>query len=87
MWPLPIPRLFLVSVSIFKTASDAKIPLGFRAGLGSGGVVEGDLVAHGFELSNGSILGPVGVETGEELGAGILVQRAGGAHVPDRDEH
>ena len=25
MWPLPIPRLFLVSVSIFKTASAANI--------------------------------------------------------------
>ena len=49
--------------------------------------MQGDAVAHRLELSDGSFLGSVGVEAGEELRAGVFLERAGGAHVPDRDEH
>ena len=47
----------------------------------------GDAVAHGFEFVDRSLLGAPGVESGEVIGAGVVVKGSGRAHVLDRDEH
>jgi hypothetical protein len=36
----------------------------------------GDVVAHGFELVDGSFLRPFGVESVEVVGAGVVVEAA-----------
>jgi hypothetical protein len=45
------------------------------------------LVAHGLELVDGPLFGSVRVESGEVVGAGVVVEAAVGYHVPDGDEH
>ncbi len=52
----------------------------------SGRLVEGDVVAHGFELADGIVSGFLGVEAGEVVTAGIVVGGVGRGDVPDRDE-
>src|SRR5680860_156763 len=70
-----------------KTASDTKIPFRGRGRRQLPDAVEGDFVAHRFELVECPVLGAFGVESGEEVRAGVLVEGAVAAHVPDRDEH
>jgi hypothetical protein len=45
------------------------------------------VVAHGLQLADGAVLGSVGVEAGEVVRPGIVVESTGGSHVPDRGEH
>lgn len=52
----------------------------------SGRLVEGDVVAHGFELANSVVAGFLGVEAGEVVPAGVVVGGVGRGDVPDRDE-
>ncbi|GAQ41500.1 hypothetical protein MPS_5690 [Mycobacterium pseudoshottsii JCM 15466] len=51
----------------------------------SGRSVEGDVVAHGFELANSVVSRFLGVEPGEVVPSGIVVAGVGGGDVPDRD--
>src|SRR6476469_2116414 len=53
----------------------------------SGRLLEGDVVAHGLELSDGFGACFFGVEPGEVVRSGVEVGGIGGGHVPDRDEH
>src|SRR6185437_7425024 len=45
---------------------------------------EGDVVAQGLELADRPGACSVGVVLGEIAGAGVVVEAAGGGHVPDR---
>ena len=49
-------------------------------------MVEGDVVAHGFELSDGVVSRFLGVEPGEVVAAGVLVGSVGRGDVPDRGQ-
>ena len=51
-----------------------------------GGLVEGDVVAHGFELVDGVVAGFLWVEAGVIVPAGVAVGGVGCGDVPDRDE-
>ena len=56
---------------------------GVAAGRLSGGWLEGDLVAEGFEFGDQATGFPVGVEAaGEEVGAELVVGHAAGQDVP-----
>src|ERR1039457_1917430 len=56
-------------------------------GVGSGGWLEADLVAEGFEFCDEAPGFPVGVQAaGEEVSADLVVGPAGGQDVPDDDE-
>jgi hypothetical protein len=69
-----------------KSASDAKIPL-LAAGLCcGGGRDEGDLVAEALELVHGVAAGTFGVAAGVVIGAGVVIERTGMGHIPDRDQ-
>lgn len=54
----------------------------------SGGRLEGDLVADGFELGDQALGFPAVVKAaGEEVSAELVVGRASGRDVPDDHEH
>ena len=55
--------------------------------LASVGAVESDAVAHGFELVECPSLGSFGVEAGEVICTGVVVEGSGVADVPDGGEH
>ena len=55
--------------------------------LASVGAVESDAVAHGFELVECPSLGSFGVEAGEVICTGVVVEGSGVADVPDGSEH
>jgi hypothetical protein len=54
-----------------------------KGSLASVGAIESDTVAHGFELVECPSLGSFGVEAGEVICAGVVVEGSGVADVPD----